>query len=297
MFARLTLSRITPLLAVSGLFACAKTDKAPAADSNAAPAAASVTPAPAEPPVITIVASNFKYEAPDTIPAGMVTLKLVNKGPELHHVQLVRLTGGKTYADFLVAVKETKPGTPPPSWIETVGGPNSPAPGGEMQITEDLPAGNYAMICLIPSTDHIPHLAKGMLKALTVIPSTTASAPAPTSDIRVAMTDYAWEVTPAITAGKHVIRLENLASQDHEMFIVRLEKGKTPLQVAQWSENPVGPPPATPIGGTSGMPKGAVVYVPVDLPAGEYALLCFIPDAKDGKAHYLHGMMKAFTVS
>ena len=45
------------------------------------------------------------------------------------------------------------------------------------------------------------------------------------------------------------------------------------------------------------MAKGAVMYVPVDLPAGEYALICFIPDAKDGKAHYLHGMMKAFTVS
>ena len=97
--------------------------------------------------------------------------------------------------------------------------------------------------------------------------------------------------------GKHTIRLENLATQDHEMFIVRLEKGKTPADVAQWAENPKGPPPGMPLGGTSGMRKGSVAYVPVDLAPGEYALLCFIPDAKDGKPHYVHGMMKQFTVS
>jgi hypothetical protein len=30
---------------------------------------------------------------------------------------------------------------------------------------------------------------------------------------------------------------------------------------------------------------------------GEYGMLCFIPDAKDGKPHIAHGMMKQFTVN
>jgi hypothetical protein len=190
-----------------------------------------------------------------------------------------------------------KPDAPLPPWIEVVAGPNAPVPGGEHLLTEELTPGNYAIICLIPSPDHVPHFAKGMMRPLTVIPATGAVAAVPASDITVKMTDYAWEVSPSITAGKHIIRLENLAEQQHEMFIVRLEKGKTPLEVAQWAEAAKGPPPAMPLGGSSGMPKGAVAYIPVDLAPGEYALLCFIPDWKDGKPHYVHGMMKAFTVS
>jgi hypothetical protein len=284
---------IGSVLSLCSLVACAKTEKAPAADSTpvaAAPAAATATP------VVTIVASDYAYDAPDTIAAGMVSLKLVNKGRELHHVQVVRLTGGKTFADFAAALKALKPTDPPPAWAETVAGPNAPAPGGEQVLTEDLAAGNYALICFIPSPDHVPHFAKGMLRGLIVRPS-TATAVAPTADVKVTMSDYAWDVTPSITAGKHIIQLENTAVQPHEMFIVRLEKGKTPLEVAKWAEAPTGPPPGVPMGGASGLSKGAVAYIPVDLAPGEYAFICFLPDMKDGKAHYVHGMLKAFTVT
>ena len=30
---------------------------------------------------------------------------------------------------------------------------------------------------------------------------------------------------------------------------------------------------------------------------GSYALICFVPDAKDGKPHAMHGMLKTLTVS
>lgn len=283
------------LATLCALAACAKSDMTPRPDSAAAMAAMAAS-APAI-PVIRITARDYAYDAPDTITAGMVTLSLTNNGPELHHVQLMRLTGGKTFADLAAGVKTMAPGAPMPPWIEVVAGPNSPAPGGEWSITEELTPGNYAIICLIPSVDHRPHFTKGMMRALTVIPATGQTAAAPITDINVTMTDYAWEVTPSITAGKHMIRLENSATQPHEMFIVRLAKGKTPLDVAVWGENPKGPPPAMPLGGTSGMRMGDVVYVPVDLTPGEYALICFIPDAKTGKPHYVHGMLKQFKVS
>jgi hypothetical protein len=34
----------------------------------------------------------------------------------------------------------------------------------------------------------------------------------------------------------------------------------------------------------------------VDLPAGEYGIICFDPDAKDGKPHLAHGMIKQLSV-
>lgn len=253
--------------------------------------------APSSPPVVTIIAKDFAFEAPDSIVAGMTTIKMVNQGPDLHHVQLVRLTEGRTYDEFLAALREMKPGMAPPSWIINVAGPNSPVPGGEQSLTQELQPGTYALTCFIDTPDHVPHIAKGMVKSLTILPNNNPSAAAPDADVTVKMSDYAWEITPNLTAGKHVIRLENLASQPHEMFIMQMAPGKTAEDLMKWGQTFEGPPPGKPMGGISGMATGQVAFLPVDLPAGEYLLVCFLPDAKDGQPHLAHGMIKALTIS
>ena len=287
-------SRLLAFASVCWLAACTGGDATPKVDSTAAAPAAAASIAPQ---VITISAKEFAYEAPDTIQSGAVTLKLINNGAELHHVQLLKLSDGKKYADLVAGFKAMKPTDAPPPWIHDVAGPNTPVPGGgNSEITEALERGDYAIVCFIPGTDHIPHAMKGMMKSLTVVPATGAAATLPIADISVTMSDYAWVVTPDITAGKHVIKIENTAEQSHEMFIARLEPGKTVAELAVWAEDPKGPPPGTPLGGITGMAKGGVVYVPVDLAPGEYGLMCFLPDAKDGKPHIAHGMLKQFTV-
>jgi uncharacterized cupredoxin-like copper-binding protein len=277
---------------VGVLAACAGDNAAKGADSTAAAAAA----VPAAPVVYTITAKDFSFDAPDTITAGMVTLKLVNQGPELHHVQLLRLSDGKTAADLSEGLKHMKPTDAPPPWVHDVAGPNAPVPGAESSITEQLEPGTYAIVCFIPGADKVPHAMKGMVRALTVLPASGAAAPAPTADVTVTLTDYAWEITPAITAGKHILRLENKAAQSHEMFIAQLEPGKKAADLATWVENMKGPPPGKPMGGISGMAAGDVVYLPVDLAPGEYGIFCFLPDSKDGKMHIAHGMMTQITV-
>lgn len=280
------------LAALGAVTACSgnKADKPAAESAAAAPVAAAV------PQTITINAKDFAYAAPDTVSAGMVTIKLVNEGPGLHHAQLIHLTDGKTAADLEAGLKSAKPGSPPPPWAHDVAGPNSPLPGGEQSITEQLEAGTYAIVCFIPGADGVPHVMKGMIRPLIVVPSTTAAAPAPTADVNVKMTDYAWEITPEITAGKHILKIENAAEQSHEMFMAMLPPGKKAGDLAAWIGKQVGPPPGKPVGGISGMGKGAVVYLPVDLEPGEYGIFCFLSDAKDGKMHVEHGMIKQITV-
>lgn len=281
---------VAPLL---WLAACSAAEKSPPpSDGNAIAGASSSTP-----PVVTIIARDFSYEAPDTIAGGMVTLKLVNEGPDLHHVQLLRLTDGKSYADLMSAMQSMTPGSAPPSWIQDVAGPNSPVPGGEVSLTQELAPGNYAIVCFIDTPDKVPHVAKGMTRSLTVVPPTEPSAAAPVADITVDMSDYAWSVSPELTAGKHVIKLTNSSPQSHEMFIAQLAPGKSAADMMQWADTYQGPPPGTPMGGISGMAPGAEVYLQVDLPAGQYLLLCFLPDAKDGKPHIAHGMIRTITVS
>ncbi len=288
--------RVLSLAAIGAIAACsAPASDTPATDSATA-AAVPASTMTATPVVYTITAKDYSYDAPDTMTAGMVTLRLVNQGPELHHVQLVRIDDGHTFAELAAGLKAMKPGSPPPPWVHDVAGPNTPVPGGESSITEELAAGNYAIICFIPSADHVPHAMKGMLKALTVIPSTGAAATAPTADVTVKMTDYAWEISPVLTAGKHTLKIENAAEQSHEMFIAQLAPGKTAADLGKWTETMQGPPPGKPIGGISGMAKGGVVYLPVDLAPGEYGLFCFLPDAKDGKMHIEHGMITQVTV-
>jgi hypothetical protein len=42
-------------------------------------------------------------------------------------------------------------------------------------------------------------------------------------------------------------------------------------------------------------PGGSAVFT-ADLAAGDYAFICFVPDAKDGKPHLMHGMTQQFAV-
>jgi uncharacterized cupredoxin-like copper-binding protein len=269
-------------------------------------AAAAAAPRPKAEPARTlaITATNYAFDMPDTVAAGRTVINLLNKGPELHHAQIVRLEGGHTLAEAM----QTPPGGPPPSWIREIGGPNTPVPGGTSTAVVDLKPGNYAVLCFIPGPDGKPHIMKGMVRAFTVVqapnarlasdrPGSGAPAAVAAPDVTIQLSDYAFAISRPITAGKHVIRVSNGAKQAHEIFIARLAPGKSASDLLAWSEKQEGPPPGMPLGGTVGLATGESNDVVVDLAPGTYALLCFIPDAKDGKEHLTHGMAKQMTVS
>lgn len=248
----------------------------------------------AEPNLVTVTASDFAFAAPATLPAGLTTVRLVNQGKEMHHVQIVRLDEGHTVEELMQAGKQHGP---LPAWARFVGGPSVPAPQGFTEATLDLPAGTYALVCFIPSADGVPHLMKGMVKPLTVVPAQQPSeARAPEADVRLVLRDYAYDITPEITAGRHVIHVENTAVQPHEVVFMRLSPGKTPQDLLAWEQSRNGPPPAMPVGGTTLLSTGQDNLLQIDFEPGEYALLCFVPDAGDGKPHVAHGMVRQITV-
>jgi uncharacterized cupredoxin-like copper-binding protein len=57
-----------------------------------------------------------------------------------------------------------------------------------------------------------------------------------------------------------------------------------------------GPPPAMPLGGIGAIDPGQTATFTADLTPGNYGLICFVPDAKDGKLHLQHGMMQDIKV-
>lgn len=244
---------------------------------------------------VTVTATDYSFAAPDTIPAGITEIRLLNRGTEMHHVMLIRLDGGKTMADLFGAMKSDGP---LPTWAREVGGPNTPGPGGEANAILRLVAGRYAMICVIPSSDGKPHVMKGMAKEIVVPPATSNTANA---DVRVNATmtlvDYGFQFSQPLAAGRQTIRVKNRAEQAHEVVILKLQPGKKPSDVLAWMEKMEGPPPGAPIGGTTPMARGEENIITVDLTPGEYGLICFVPDAKDGKPHIAHGMLSQFTIA
>lgn len=246
----------------------------------------------AGPNVVNVVAREYQFEMPDSLPAGPTLFHFTNDGSQLHHVTLVKLEQGKTLADFTAL-----PPGPPPTWVVFMGGPNTPMPkGGQNEAVVDLSPGNYAVICVIPNADGKPHMMKGMIKALTVTPSTEARS-MPAADLTLTLTNYAFTFSTPLTAGQHAIRVVNNATQPHEAVIFRLQAGKSGEDIAKWvSSGMQGPPPGSPVAGISPMAAAKENTLLLNLSPGDYALLCFAPDAKDGKPHAAHGMIYNFKV-
>ena len=277
------------LLAACGTKEAAKPDSAKVAQAGAASATAMYDPATR---TATVHAKDFAFVAPDSIPAGWTTIRFTNDGPNLHHLQIVRLDSGKTASDLAEALKKQGP---PPMWMVMVGGPNAPNPGSESNGTFNLQPGNYAMLCFVDTPDHVPHFAKGMMHAFTVTASSAVGSE-PAADATVALSDYAFTVTGALTAGKHTIKVTNSGPQPHELELIRFAPGKTAKDLIAWLAKFDGPPLGDAVGGVAGIVPGLNGSFTVDLTPGEYGFVCFFPDVKDGKTHLEHGMSKAFTV-
>jgi len=246
---------------------------------------------------VIVTAADYAFTAPDSISAGLEMFHLVNKGPSLHHLQIVALDSGKTVGDLMTAMKN--PG-PPPAWARFVGGPNAAAPTGTDTTVAwlTLPAGNYALLCMIPDTAGVPHFAHGMMRPLTVTASGATPAPEPTADIVIHLKDYQFDITGTLTAGPHTIRIVNDGPQMHEMLIAQMAPRKKAMDLVNFVEknHMRGMPPAKPIGGATALAPGASEEITVTLTPGNYGLFCFLP-APDGKDHVLHGMVKDLTIS
>lgn len=245
----------------------------------------------ADPVIVEITATDYAFNAPARVPAGVVTFRMKNTGRELHHALLMRLTEGHTARELMA---ELEAGVRP-EWAVPAGGPNAVPPGMHANATVVLPAGEYVWLCEIPAADGEFHYAKGMVYPMTV--EGPGGGVLPDADARIVLTDYAFERPQALVPGHHVIRVRNEAVQAHEVLLVELMPGKKAEDVVHWVESGMqGPPPGLPVGGIAALAQGEANNFEVELKPAEYAFICFLPDHADGRPHFLHGMMETFTV-
>jgi hypothetical protein len=250
----------------------------------------------ANPTEVTVIARDYSFDAPATVPAGYVKLRMVNRGREAHHVQLIKLAPGKTIADFQLAMQAMLAGGTAPAWVTELGGPGAADPRGEANATTYMPAGEYVLVCWVPAPDGKPHVAHGMMRPLTATARKRVTGAPPRADATIRLVDYGFDMKLPVRAGRRTFEVWTDAPQPHEVLLVRLNQGATAAQFLRWVDAPAGPPPGSFVGGVSGLAPHERAYFTADLRRGTYTLVCFVSDHKDGKPHILHGMFRDITV-
>ena len=248
-------------------------------------------------PEVVIKATDFAFEAPDQIEAGLVSLRLENVGHEDHQVQLVRLNDGVTLEQLQAALPQGPEAALP--LVTLAGGVGLAAQNHHEQAVLDLTEGQYVMLCLVSGEDGVPHVAKGMLKPIQVVArKSQAVVQEPKSDVSIVMKDFRFEMPAEIKAGRLTWKVTNQGPQPHEVFIVKLLPGKTLDDLMAFMQTYEGEPPVedAAAGGVAAMGPGQTAWVNLDLSAGDYVALCHITDPASGKAHAEMGMMTPFSV-
>ncbi|MGH2591932.1 MAG: hypothetical protein ACRDGG_00280 [Anaerolineae bacterium] len=254
---------------------------------------------PAPIPEVTIKAADFSFEAPDQIEAGLVSLRLANVGHEDHNVQLVRLNDGVTLEQFEAALQQGAEAALALPLVTIAGGVGVATPNHHEQVVLNLAEGQYVMLCFFASEDGVPHLAKGMFKPIQVVArKSQAVVQEPKSDGSIVMKDFRFEMPAEIKAGRLTWKVTNQGARPHEIVIAKLLPGKTLDDFMAFMQTYEGEPPVedAEAGRVAAMGPGQTGWVNLDLSAGDYVALCFVPDAATGKAHAEMGMIQFFSV-
>lgn len=239
-----------------------------------------------------VTAKEFSFTSQDTIESGYIRVRMESAGKELHHLQLIKLENGLTAEQVLEQARREVLVFPD---LKFVGGPSVPGPSGASEVVLDLEPGKYLMVCYM-THGKVRHLLMGMTRKLTVIPAREPGATPPQEDERMALHSYGFGMDSVIKPGGHVFRVENQAEEPHEVDIVRIPDGSSVEQAMAWLKQPGGPPPFEPSGGTMILSKGKVAYAGLTMRTGQYMLLCFVPDTRDGRPHIAHGMVRVISV-
>lgn len=268
--------------------------------------------------VVEVVATDFAFQAPDTIPAGWTTLRLHNQGAQTHFVVLDHLPDGRTLSDFASAVAmpfdsawnglqrgtlekaDVAPllGNLLPEWFAEVrqtGGVGLLAPGEQATATIQLEPGTYVLECYVKAPDGTFHTALGMARQLTVAERRSAAGP-PTADLEVAFADGAMTAPASIEPGRQIVAVhyrhaaEGLLAND--VHVARLPEGIDADSVVPWMDwmNVAGlraPAPVSFLGGVQEMPVGNTAYFAVELTPGRYVWI---------SENAGNGMVQTFTV-
>jgi plastocyanin len=278
--------------------AAATPEPASEAPPSEAPPSEAPSAAPSEAALqdFEITGTDFAFEMPASIPAGLTSITLTNEGQEEHQAQVAGINEGSTFEDLTAALASNNE-VAALGMLTLSGGPTGVVPGDSGTTAGNLPPGQYALLCFVRSPDGVPHFAKGMLAPFEVT-GTASTDELPAGDAEMTLQDFAFVGLNELDAGEHTISVTNDGPQAHEATLVELAEGVEIgdlIPMFTSTEPPTGPP-FTSVGGITAIMPNTSATIDVEVEPGNYAWLCFVPDPASGQPHVVLGMVGALTV-
>src|SRR5262245_2096183 len=219
--------------------------------------------------VVDINSGDHFFTAPESIPAGLTTFRLKQVGEFSHELSIIRIPAGRTFDEFVALQVAGQP----TSWAVSLGGPGFIDPPLLTNATLVMEPGIYALVCFIIPPGNPPEHRR-MVKQIQVVASPDAPSREPQSDLVVKILDDSFEFSPALSAGRHLLRVENATSERRFIRMARLLPGKTVEQALEWTRRRLTVPeterPTEPKGRLAGLQAGQHLLMTVELQPGTY---------------------------
>jgi hypothetical protein len=228
------------------------------------------------------------FTVPDSVKGGVVEIEFTSSVGGEHSAQLVGATDGHTPQEALAAGSAwADKGKPLPDWAIVAGGTGDVKKGESTTVTQELTPGTYL----------VADLASNQTAEFEVTGEGGGGDVAAQGGT-ITATEYAFE-SEGLTAGRNTILFDNAGTEPHFIAAVGLKEGATIEQARRFFETEKGPPPLDESRSfsTAVIEGGAKQSLEVELDAGRYALLCFVPDRKGGPPHVVKGMISEATVA
>jgi uncharacterized protein YndB with AHSA1/START domain len=231
---------------------------------------------------------NPTFDLPKSVEGGVVEIEFTSSVEGEHGAQLVRIEGDHTAEEALAAADRwAGRGKGLPGWLFIAGGTPDVARGGSASVTQVLEPGRYLVADVNTGASAELEVTRG-----------PAGGELPAAEGTIIATEYAFE-TDGLEAGHSTVMFDNAGEEPHLVVASALRPGKTAADARRFFETEEGPPPVddSRTFSTAVVEGGVRQAVELDLEAGRYVLICFVPDRPGGPPHVAKGMISEATVA
>lgn len=237
---------------------------------------------------------NLKMTGPESVAAGVVEITLKSDAPGEHAAQLLRIDGEQT-AEEVDAAGDAwgDKGKALAEWLHLEGGVSAKT-GETVTATQVLEPGRYLALDIASDVKPSPSTEFEVTEG-------EGGGELPETEATVEMKEYSF-VGEGLKAGKQRVLVDNTGSQPHFIVGAPLAKGATVEEAKKFfqseGEGAEGPPPADfeNAFSTSVLEGGSKQVIDLDLKAGKYVFVCFVPDRAGGPPHVAKGMVSEIAV-
>lgn len=226
---------------------------------------------------------------PAELPIGIVDVAFLNSTDAPFAPLVARLNEGVTTDALMEALAQGPEASLP--LVSLLGGTQI-GPQSSFNATFDLKPGTHVVL----------NFAGESAPQLFTVAEGDAAAAAPEADVTVSLLDFAFSLPTSISAGEQTWALENKGEQWHEMGIYRIDDSTSIAELRDIMQQMVSSDaaaelPVEQVGFWMPLQQGERAWFDLNLDAGTYVVVCFLPDFASGHAHMDLGMVQLLTVT